>query len=131
MIKPLSRSRHTKNSRTMEEILQELRELREIIKSLQPSPPSQTICEGVTGKGTQCRNRASPDSCYCRMHSGERRGVPKVEKPKRVMKPKKVQPEHRHLPGEVCMLCETHGDVLDPGLPDVEFEGCEINIGTQ
>ena len=115
----------------MEEILAELRELREIVQSLQPTPPLQVICEGVTGKGTQCRNRASPDSCYCRMHSGERRGVPKVEKPKRVMKPKKVQPEHRHIGGEVCMLCETHGDVLDPGLPDVGFEGCEINIGTQ
>ena len=40
---------------------------------------------------------------------------------------KKVQPEHRHGPGEVCMLCETHGDVLDPELPEAMFEGPEIN----
>jgi hypothetical protein len=115
----------------MDEILAELRELREIIKSLQPAPPSQTICEGVTGKGTQCRNRASPDSCYCRMHGERDPKPPRVEKPKRVMKPKKVQPEHNHCGGGMCMLCDTHGDVLDPGLPDVEFEGCEINIVTQ
>ena len=112
----------------MEEILAELRELREIVKALQPvSTPVTTKCEGVTGKGTQCCNRASPNSRYCRMH-GEREPRPvKIAKPKKLAKPKKVQPEHTHGPGEVCMLCETHGDVLDPGLPEALFEGPEIN----
>ena len=109
----------------MDEILEEIRALREMVQSLQPS---QTICEGVTGKGTRCRNRASPDSCYCRMHLGERR-APKVVKVAKVAKKvKKVQPEHRHEDGVVCILCETHGDVLDPTLPDAEFEGDEINV---
>jgi hypothetical protein len=36
---------------------------------------------------------------------------------------KKVQPEHVHVDGVVCPLCEMHGDILDPGLPDEEFEG--------
>ena len=108
----------------MEEILEEIRALRQIIQSLQPS---QTICEGVTGKGTRCRNRASPDSCYCRMHSGERRVAPKVQKvPKTQKKLKKVQPEHTCEGGGMCMLCETHGDVWDPELVDAEFEGENI-----
>ena len=115
----------------MDEILEELRQLREIVQSLCPAPPPlQRMCEGVTGKGTQCRNRASPDSCYCRMHSGERRRVvekvAKVEK--RVKKVRKVQPEHTHGGGGVCMLCETHGDVLDMGLTECGFVGDEINI---
>jgi len=63
------------------------------------------------------------------MH-GER--PPKPEKPKRAKKdpkPKKVQPEHTHelgeVPTDVCPLCETHGDVMDPTLPDATFEGHE------
>ena len=109
------------------QILAELRELREIVKALQPSSLPTKKCEGVTGKGTQCGNRASPGSCYCRMH-GEREPRPvKEPKPKKLAKPKKVQPEHTHGLGEVCMLCDTHGDVLDPGLPEAMFEGPEIN----
>ena len=108
----------------MEEILEEIRSLREIIQSLQPSQPTETLCEGVTGKGTQCRNRASPDSCYCRMHSGVTKRAPKTQKvTKTAKKMKKVQPEHTHEGGGMCMLCETHGDVWDETLVDAEFEG--------
>jgi hypothetical protein len=108
----------------MDQILQEIRELRQIIQSLQPSEP---LCEGVTGKGTQCRNRASPGSCYCRMHMGERRRVEKTPRvPKTTKKMKKVQPEHTCGEGGMCMLCETHGDVWDPELVDAEFEGDEV-----
>ena len=112
----------------MEEILAELRELREIVQSLQPvAAPLTPKCQGVTGKGTQCCNRAVLNTNYCRMH-GERDPKPqRVVRPKKMAKLKKVQPEHRHGPGEVCMLCETHGDVLDPGLPEAMFEGPEIN----
>lgn len=111
----------------MEDILAELRCLREIVQSLQPVAVPQTPkCQGVTGKGTRCCNRAAPPSNYCRMH-GERDPKPqRVVRPKKLAKPKKVQPEHTHGSGEVCMLCETHGDVLDPELPDAMFEGPEI-----
>jgi len=110
----------------MEAILLEIRELREIIKSLQPSQPPETLCEGVTGKGTRCRNRASPDSCYCRMHMGDRVGVVRrvVRVGRETKKLKKIQPEHTHEGGILCKLCETHGDVWDPGLVGVGFEGC-------
>ena len=113
----------------MEAILLEIRELRQIIQSLQPSQPPESLCQGVTGKGTQCRNRASPDSCYCRMHSGERRVTPKVQKVQKVQKKlKKVQPEHTCGGGGMCMLCETHGDVWDPELVDAEFEGERVEL---
>jgi len=121
--KYLSDFLRTPFSTKMEEILEEIRSLREIIQSLCPEPP-ETLCEGVTGKGTQCRNRASPDSCYCRMHMGTTRREPKTQKvPKTTKKVKKVQPEHTHEGGGMCMLCETHGDVWDPELVDAEFEG--------
>ena len=112
----------------MDEILAELKALREIVQSLQPvSTPVTPKCQGVTGKGTGCCNRAVLNTSYCRMH-GERDPRPvKEPKPKKLAKPKKVQPEHTHGLGEVCMLCETHGDVLDPRLPEALFEGPEIN----
>ena len=114
----------------MEQILEEIRELREIIRSLQPSQPPESLCQGVTGKGTQCRNRASPDSCYCRMHSGITKRAPKVQKaPKTTKKVKKVQPEHTcGEGGGMCMLCETHGDVWDATLVDAEFEGERVEM---
>ena len=118
---------HTPFSTKMDEILEEIRSLREIIQSLQPSQPPDSLCEGVTGKGTQCRNRASPDSCYCRMHMGVTKREPRVQKvTKTTKKVKKVQPEHTcgEGGGGVCMLCETHGDVWDPELVGVGFEGC-------
>jgi hypothetical protein len=56
----------------------------------------------------------------------------RLEKPKKVKKepkPKKIQPEHTHELGETCQgtcpLCDTHGDVLDPTLPESQFESDE------
>ena len=125
----------------MDEILQELRALREEVMDLRgqiqgpgrsgvpraPKPP-RTPCIGVTGKGTACRNSAQPGHEYCRMH-GDRPVRP--EKPKKVKKepkPKKIQPEHTHELGEICPtcpLCDTHGDVMDPTLPESQFESDE------
>ena len=113
----------------MEEILEELKTLRQIVQSLCPEP-SESPCQGVTGKGTQCRNRASPDSCYCRMHLGRKAGSTKAA-PKKKAQPKlkKIQPEHTCHDGGMCKLCDTHGDVWDPALVDVGFEGCvEIDV---
>jgi hypothetical protein len=60
------------------------------------------------------------------MHLGRR--VERVAKVSRAAKKvKKVQPEHTHGVGVVCMLCETHGDVWDPGLVGVGFEGGEVH----
>ena len=81
-------------------------------------------CQGVTGKGTPCRNGALPGCTHCRMHSREPR-PPKVARVRKEPKPKKTIPEHTHHIGETdpqCALCQTHGDCMDPTLPDHHFE---------
>ena len=82
-------------------------------------------CQGVTGKGTACRNGALPGTPHCRMHSREPK-APKVVRVRKEPKPRKIIPEHTHPIGEIdphCALCESHGDCMDPTLPDHEFEG--------
>jgi hypothetical protein len=118
---------------TLTEILNELHSLRKEIASLKGEETTKVICEGVTGKGIACRNRACPDSKFCKMHAESKQRVEKKEKKKREkkeVKPKKIQPEHTHEIGEVpiepCPLCHTHGDVLDPTLTDATFEGDDI-----
>ena len=124
----------------MDEILQELRALREEVGGLKdqlgvgarvprvPKPP-RTPCIGVTGKGTACRNSAQPGHEYCRMHGDRPVRLEKPKKVKKEPKPKKIQPEHTHELGETCQgtcpLCDTHGDVLDPTLPESQFESDE------
>ena len=122
----------------MDEILGELRELRRVIEYLRVkhvhSQPQIPICQGVTGKGTVCMNRSVPGGAYCRMHGVCREVRPGrvVKVPKKAKKPKKIQPEHNHqigeIPGEVCKLCGTHGDVWDPKLPECHFEGDEVTF---
>ena len=116
--------RKPKNSPTpMDSLLAEVASLRAELALLRQT--RKQPCQGVTGKGTPCRNGALVGTCHCRMHS---RG-PKEAKPPRVRKepkPKKIQPEHTHCIGESdphCPLCETHGDCLDPTLPGHHFEG--------
>jgi hypothetical protein len=116
----------------MEELREELNKLREEVAELRLLHVAKTTqgkkkdpCQGVTGKGTPCRNGALPGTCHCRMHSREPKEV-REPKQKKEPKPKKIQPEHTHGIGEVpsvpCPLCETHGDVMDPTLPDVGFK---------
>jgi len=118
----------------MEELREELNKLREEVAELRLLHVAKTTqgkkkdpCQGVTGKGTPCRNGALPGTCHCRMHSREPKEV-KIPRQKKDPKPKKIQPEHTHPIGESstsCPLCETHGDVMDPTLPDAGFEGAD------
>jgi len=84
------------------------------------------ICPSLTGKKTPCKNRCLPGSDKCHLHAVT---LPSGEpKPPRVSKVKKVkeQPTHNHAPlvapDAPCGLCETHGDAMNPGLPNVSFE---------
>jgi hypothetical protein len=114
----------------MEELREELNKLREEVSELRLLHVAKTTqkkkdpCQGVTGKGTPCRNGALPGTCHCRMHSREPKES-REPRQKKDPKPKKIQPEHTHgigeEPTEPCALCETHGNVLDPTLPDAEF----------
>jgi hypothetical protein len=88
------------------------------------------MCEGLTAKGTACKNKAKPDECLCHIHlkkkakdeSGE---PPAARKPK---KAKKVEPVHTHLVGEEpesetpCAVCESHGDVAVAEDDEAAFE---------
>jgi hypothetical protein len=114
----------------MEELREELNKLREEIAELRAlhvgkSTQKKDPCQGVTGKGTPCRNGALPGTQHCRMHSREPK-EPKAHREKKEPKQKKIQPEHTHgideEPVQPCALCETHGDVMDPTLPDASFE---------
>ena len=107
----------------MDSLLAEVALLRQEVAALRQTRKSP--CQGVTGKGTPCRNGALPGTSHCRMHSRE----PKVAKEVRVRKdpkPKKIVPEHTHPIGEfcgTCPLCDTHGDCMDETLPEHQFEG--------
>lgn len=115
----------------MEQLIAEVAQLRQEVAELRAlRQPTQVRkkdpCKGVTGKGTPCRNGALPGTEHCRMHSREPKEVKVPKEKKKEPKPKKIQPEHTHPIGEdptqPCPLCETHGDVMDPNLPDAGFE---------
>jgi hypothetical protein len=108
---------------TLEQLLAEVALLRQEVASLKQIKKSP--CQGVTGKGTPCRNGALPGTQHCRMHSREPK-APKVPKTRKEPKPKKTIPEHTHpidRPDPLCPLCQTHGDCMDPSLPDHQFIG--------
>ena len=107
--------------------------LTEILSTLQSLRQEIAALKGVTGKGIPCRNKAVLGCKFCKMHSNTKPVAEKKEKKKREkkeVKPKKIQPEHTHAIGEIptepCPLCLTHGDVLDPELPNSNFEGDDI-----
>ena len=112
---------------SLEHLLAEVTQLRQEVASLRSvRPAGKSPCQGLTGKGTPCRNGALPGTCHCRMHSREPKEAKAPRRPKKDPKPKKIVPEHTHAIGEVCPscpLCQTHGDCMDPTLPDHEFEG--------
>ena len=127
----LVKSLHTKvdeQNKELQEIRKENKELhdaftiREPIIRKKPRAEREQCC-ALTAKGTQCKNRVINDG-KCKMHinQGEKTIEPKVKKQKKT-KPK--PPTHNHLPGlrtAYCQLCETHGDIMDPELPNREFE---------
>jgi len=107
----------------LQSLIAEVADLRLQLQQLQKQKKSP--CQGVTGKGTPCRNGALPGTQHCRMHSREPK-APKVPKTRKEPKPKKTIPEHTHpidRPDPLCPLCQTHGDCMDPSLPDHQFIG--------
>jgi len=93
------------------------------------------ICPSLTGKKTPCKNRCLPGSDKCHLHSVT---LPSGEpKPPKVPKVKKVkeQPSHNHAPlvapDAPCGLCDTHGDAMNPGLPNVSFESRQDGMTLQ
>lgn len=119
-----------------------LREKIEVLEKPVPEHPKKKTkvpkepkvgCSEMTAKGNKCTKPCIPGETCCTLHMKmrERRAclpVPTEPKKKRpiLKKKKKEVPVHNHKPGELptetCELCETHGDIFDPGMPDSEFE---------
>jgi len=126
---------------TLEELCRLIEELRLEVKVLKEevgekkNTTGKEPCQGTTGKGTKCRNGAVKGECYCRMHLKPKEEVVKEvvkEKVKKEKPMKKVHPVHDHPIGvksSTCELCDTHGDVWDPNLPDCCWEATtSLNI---
>jgi len=68
-----------------------------------------------------CRRKCLDGKTFCERHDPDNPIVPK--KTKRALK--KGTPEHNHLPGVKpttrCMLCETHGDLFDVSVCNVQY----------
>ena len=99
--------------------------------------PQVALCTAKTAKGLPCKYKPQKGSCVCKIHASKVQEEPPrpepepKEPPKKKKAPKKVKaavPEHTHAltedlsPDNVCQLCDTHGSVLDPKLPEAEFE---------
>ena len=85
-------------------------------------------CSSLTAKGNACTKPCIPGETCCTLHM-KMRDKPVIEPKKKrptLKKKKKDIPIHNHRPGEppngLCELCETHGDIFDPDMPDTEFE---------
>jgi len=99
-------------------------------------PPTATLCTARTAKGAPCKYKPQRGSCVCKIHASkseapepaEPEEIPPKKKKKTPKKTKAPAPEHTHAltedlsPDNVCQLCDTHGSVLDPGMPEAEFE---------
>jgi hypothetical protein len=90
-------------------------------------------CSGLTAKGEQCKHKAFDESGLCRIHQKKANGPesqatpskePKKKEPKK-KKGKEPAPVHTHEVGEsseLCGLCESHGNPMNPELPSATFE---------
>jgi len=122
-----------------QQLHEEVKSIREEIKPrkrvAKPKEPTEK-CVCKTIKGTPCKNSRLPGKDVCAKHINTKEPVaststaPPPQKKMRTKKPvvKKVVPVHNHPIGQppeegvICELCETHGDLLDPDMPDAEFE---------
>jgi hypothetical protein len=119
--------------------------LREKIETLEKPKSKKTmvpvtkepkvVCSMMTAKGNQCTKPCIQGETCCTLHMKMRDKKSNVEqtvKKRPVLKKKKKDvPVHNHKPGETptetCELCETHGDIFDPDMPDTEFEESQDN----
>jgi hypothetical protein len=100
----------------------------------QPKVPTN-LCTAKTAKGLPCKYKPQKGSCVCKIHASKVQPTEPPSEPKEPPKKKKTTkkvkaavPEHTHAltedlsPDNVCQLCDTHGNVLDPKMPEAEFE---------
>jgi hypothetical protein len=99
-----------------------------------PKEP-KVVCSMTTAKGNQCTKPCIQGETCCTLHMKMRDKKSNTEQPVKkrpvLKKKKKEVPVHNHKPGETptetCELCETHGDIFDPDMPETEFEESQDN----
>ena len=106
-------------------------------REAKPVDPTKNMCTGLTAKGQPCKFAALPGMEICGIHNRKLNGAPpptegttpSTPAPVKAKVPKKapkVDPIHNHPVGEkaeeICQLCESHGDLTDPGVTDKDFE---------
>jgi hypothetical protein len=91
-------------------------------------------CSMFTAKGNKCTKPCVPGETCCTLHlkmRDKKTGSEKNVKKRPILKKKKDTPVHNHKPGETptetCELCESHGDIFDPDMPNSQFEESQDN----
>lgn len=83
----------------------------------------KSVCTGMNLRGNPCKRKCMDGETFCDRHDP---AAPKKEK-KGKAKGNKVVPMHNHTIGEEplvpCELCQTHGDMFDPGVTEDEILG--------
>ena len=87
-----------------------------------PKAP-KVVCTGLNMRGNPCKRKCMDGETFCDRHDPS---APQKEK-KGKAKGKKVAPLHNHEIDEEplvpCELCQTHGDMFDQNVTDVEMLG--------
>ena len=121
----------------------EVKSIREEMKpkkrcSTKPPPEPKVQCSAIAAtSGLRCKRCALDGKTVCAMHdkpsTSNTQPAPKRKPKVKKTKQKKPIPTHNHPIGEppregtVCELCESHGDIFDPGTADADFEVCPEN----
>jgi len=121
----------------------EVKAIREEIKpkkrcSTKPPDKPKVQCSAIAAtSGLRCKRCALDGKTVCAMHdkpsTSNTQPAPKRKPKVKKTKQKKPIPTHNHPIGEppregtVCELCESHGDIFDPGTADADFEVCPEN----
>lgn len=83
----------------------------------------KVVCTGLNMRGNPCKRKCIDGETFCDRHDPS---APQKEK-KGKAKVKKVTPLHNHKIDEEplipCELCETHGDMFDKDVTNVEMIG--------
>ncbi len=117
------------NELCMKYLHKEAKKKKEVVKK-KTSKETRPVCTGQTAKGEPCRVTCDPGNSLCHLHlkklqKAETAPAKEVKVPKAKKAKKGPAPEHDHNPGEVsmtCGLCESHGDSMNPVLPEQPYE---------
>ena len=130
LLKDVARDYNLDHNELCMKYLQKEAKKKVVVQKKKVSKETRPVCTGQTAKGEPCRVTCDPGNSLCHLHlkklqKVESAPVKEVKVPKAKKVKKVAAPEHDHEPGEVsmtCGLCESHGDSMNPGLPEQPYE---------